>query len=237
MSSSENSIKDLLGQSTPIRFHVPVEDAQLNYDATFGPGEDLSEKVSLIVTGLGTIKLYAAFKGLLVFSPPSSADLSDSILGLCIAPTEALALTTLLPEGTPMLNWLVYAPVDQSEVEKAILKELTVQGLTGSKLNETQKGFLTGGLGVLVDAGVWIGTAPDGSVAVCFCNEDGYMLHPRYLLWLLWKSASTKGLVFEPANHGLIQALQLSSSNLLFENDTVTLPDAGGTEQYSLLIH
>lgn len=236
MNDLSDAIKDMLGQNIKIRFHVPVDDnAQFQYEAKFGREADLTVNSALIVSAPQTtpIKLYSAFRGQLFFSPSPFADPNDHLLALYVVPVEALALSTLLPQSEPWPVVLVYYPVDLTEAEKAIEKTLTAQGLAAAKQKSTQTEFMAGETGVFVQAGQWIGTALGGNVTVCFEDANGYMLHPRYLLWLLWKSASNQAVTFEPTNHSLVAAMQLPNSVLTLTDSIVTLPDTT-QESFSL---
>jgi hypothetical protein len=228
MSNSDAGVKDLIGQKTHMEFFVPVDDnAQFQYQARFGIGTDRAVDDSFIVKAPpGTpIKLYAAFKGQLYLNPSLSGDPDDNLMMLRIMPTEALLLSTLLPLSESSPANITYYHVDLIETKKAINKVLTDQGLASTLQSNTLTEFINGEVGVFVQAGQWIGAAFKETTSICFEDTDGYMLHPYYLLWLLWKSANNKLVTFMPSSHSLVKAMQLPSSNFVLKDGIVTLPD------------
>jgi hypothetical protein len=221
VSDLTDSIQDLVGTTIHPKFHIPVDNnAQFQYEASFGVQNDGTMKngLEVIAPAATPIKLSAAFHGQLFFSASPLQLPDDHLLTLNIAPAEALLLRTLFSEEMFSPVAVGYYPVDQKKVEKDINNALKTQGLGGDKLTKTLQAFIDGEIGVMVNPATLIGTAMGDRVTLVFEDGDGYALHPHYVLWRLWNAANQK-LVFEPANHGLIGALQLINLILTLSDD------------------
>jgi hypothetical protein len=218
-----NSIKDLLGSAYKLEFCVPFDATQtLKADTTFGLQPDLSIRTGLVVQATSAVKLKAAFKGQLFFEPPPFQGVPGSLLRLRIVPAEALSLRAVLPAEVSSPVELFYGPVDQAGVEAAMKAVLKSQGLSGTKLADVVKTFLEGdGVGILVNAGQEIGPASETTATLEFEGADGLVLHPLYLLWQ-WRQLGQQGkLQFKPANHPMINALQLDTLVLALQGGNV----------------
>lgn len=216
MSDLTQAIEDLLGPTVKAEFYVPIDDPKQNFDykTTFGTQTDLTVETGLKVKAPATqsINLRAAFKGQLFFSPAP-----HSFLRLRIAPLETLLLRTALFEAESSPSDVIFMPVEDNSVKKAVESLLKARGLSKTRIQSMISGFMGGnGVGIHVNCGQNIGAVHGSALTILFMDIEGRKLHPLYQLWKYRKQIG-----FSNSKHPIISKLQLDSVKLDLKNGRV----------------